>query len=338
MRCSALLWLTCLSVCACETVQDPAAAAHPAGASNPAVAKPWAVDRLESQGGLASVWGAAPDDVWAAGGQQDRGLVLHNDGKGWTPVETGAKSFLWWIYGLGQADVYAVGGNGLIVHYDGKSWKTVQSGTTKTLYGLWGASADDVWIVGGDPAGKAGDAIILRGNAKGFHTVQVPDALLTEAMFKVYGTPAGDVVAVGTSGAVLRYNGVWTRDAVPTSSPLISLWGGGGETLYAVGGDATGIVLYFDGSHWVEVSGVQAGLGLYGVFKAPGQSMFAVGAGPRVVELGPDANPLEREAPAMNSSMVLHSVWGDGQGKVYAVGGSLYGDPTSMTGVILRRD
>lgn len=328
--------LVCLSLCACDAAREPAAAANAIGA-NTAAAPQWSMDREESHGGLASVWGTGPNDVWAAGGQQGRGLVLHNDGSGWKAIETGAHSFLWWIYGVGPDDIYAVGASGLIQHFDGKSWITVPSGTTKTLYGLWGRSAGDVWIVGGDPWGKAGDAIVLRGDASGFHAVPVPDGLLPEAMFKVYGTPAGDVVAVGAAGAVLRYNGAWKRDEVPTSSPLISLWGGGGESLYAVGGQGTGIVMHFDGLHWSQVGGVQAGLELFGVFKAPGQSLFAVGAGPRLLELGPGASPLEQAVPAMNPAMVLHSVWGDGQGTVYAVGGSLYGDPATMTGVVLRR-
>jgi hypothetical protein len=331
MRHVLLPWLLCLNLLACDTVSDPVVTA-----SAP-TATAWSIDRVETSGGLASVWGSGPRDVWAAGGQQGHGLVLHHDGNGWIPIETGAKSFLWWIYGLGADDVYAVGAQGLIQHFDGNAWTTVPSGTTKTLFGLWGASGQDVWIVGGDTWGKAGDAIVLRGNANGFHAVALPEGLLPAAMFKIYGTPAGDVVAVGTSGTVLRYNGTWTRDEVPTTSPLISLWGGGGESLYAVGGEATGIVLYFDGAHWTQVSGVQAGLELYGVFKAPGQDVFAVGAGPRILELGQGARLLESEAPVLDSTTVLHSVWGDGQGTVYAVGGSLYSDPAIMTGVILRR-
>lgn len=324
------LLLTLCVATACASMDDQV------GPLQPVAAARWSVQHTESHGALASVWGSAPDDVWAAGGTAGKGLVLHNDGHGWTPVATGATSFLWWVYGMGRNDVYAVGAAGLIVHWDGKAWTTVASGTTQTLYGLWGASALDVWIVGGDPWGKPGDAVVLRGNAQGFQRMVMPDLLLPAAMYKVYGTPAGDVVAVGSGGTVLRYNGAWQQDKAPTTSPLVSLWGAGGERLMAVGGQGQGIMLYFDGDHWTELAGVQPGLALFGVFQAPGQPLFAVGAGPRVIEVvGHIAE--ESDLPALPSTTVLHSVWGDGHGTVYAVGGALYGDLTAATGVILQR-
>lgn len=323
-------------LCLLAALHLGACAAEPAGSSASDQSPVWSIERVETAGGLASVWGSGPRDVWAAGGQQGRGLILHNDGGGWVPADTGFHPFVWWVYGVGARDVYAVGEQGLILHFDGTSWTTVASGTTTTLYGLWGRSADDIWVVGGDPSGQAGKAVILRGNASGFHPVTLPPDLVPGAIFKVYGMPAGDVVAVGTGGSVLRFDGTWRRDTVPTKASLISLWGGGGETLYAVGGDGSGIILHYDGAVWSKVSGVGAGMGLFGVFKSPGQPAFAVGAGPRILQVD-SAQVSEPESPTLNPGMVLHSVWGDGLGSVYAVGGSLYGDPTAMTGVILRR-
>jgi hypothetical protein len=297
----------------------------------------WEIAHAESNGGLASVWGTGPADVWATGGTADRGLILHFDGGKWQESPTHAKSFLWWVYGTRGDDVYAVGEKGTILHFDGQNWRPRTAPTTKTLYGLWAKQADDVWLVGGDPWGKPGDAVVLRGNAKiGFHDTKVPASLLPEAIFKIYGTPAGHVVAVGTGGAVLRFDGkVWSRDTVPTQSNLISLWGGGGERLFAVGGQGAGEMLRYDGAAWAPVAGVQPGLELYGVFTSPGQSLFAVGAGPRIVEVGTNGDVHESDMPDVGSLMVLHSVWGDGQGATYAVGGTLYGLAPQMTGVIL---
>lgn len=332
-----------------EVAADPGAGFQPAGQAE---ASPWSVQRVESKGALVSVWGSGPTDVWAAGGRADLGLVLHNDGSGWSPVDTGAKSFLWWIYGLSATDVYAVGDQGLILHFDGKAWTQVTSGTKASLFGVWAGSGDDVWIVGGNPHGATGEATVLRGNAKGFQKVNVPNHLLPSTLYKVYGSPAtldnpnGGVVAVGAGGTVLRYDGPrdgepdpanWRRDEVPTESRIISLWGAGGDDLYAVGGEANGILLHYDGATWKQVGGVQAGLQLYGVFKAPGQPVFAVGAGPRIVEWAADAEPLESDTADLTPGVVLHSVWGDGAGTVYAVGGTLFGDPGQMTGVVLRR-
>lgn len=310
----------------CESV-PPAAA--------PEVA--WKVEHVEAQGALVSVWGSGPHDVWAVGGRQGRGLVLHNDGSGWVPVETPAKSFLWWIYGVGGGDVYAVGADGLILHRHAGAWQTVPSDTTATLYGLWARSADDVWAVGGNPWGAPGSAVVLRGNASGFHQVAVPVQQLPGVLYKIYGTPAGDVVAVGNAGTILRFDGAWKKESVPTSSPVVSLWGDGGERLFAVGGENTGELLHYDGTRWARLSNIQQGLGLFGIFKAPGQPLFAVGAGPRIVELASLSAIPEQSSPQADPAVVLHSVWGDAAGTVYAVGGNLYGDPASMTGVVYRR-
>ncbi|MSP93303.1 MAG: hypothetical protein EXR79_16170 [Myxococcales bacterium] len=311
----------------------------------------WGVDHVVANAALASVWGAAPNDVWAAGGTADRGLLLHNDGARWEEYKVAAPGFLWWVYGVTGSDVYAAGASGVLLHFDGNGWSRLASGTTKTLYGVWAKSADEVWLVGGDPWGQPGGAVVLRGNSKvGFRDAEVPAALRPEAFFKVYGTPAGDVVAVGSGGAVVRFGGAshgdatgrrggtWQRDTVPTSGNLVSLWGGGGERLYAVGGQGAGELLHFDGTRWAQVGGVQAGLELYGVYTAPGQPLFAVGAGPRIVELAAGSwAPVERDTPELDSSMVLHSVWGDGAGTVYAVGGTLYGGAAGMRGVVLAR-
>lgn len=297
----------------------------------------WTVARAEGQGALASVWGSGPSDVWAAGGRSGHGLILHSDGKTWSEVPTAIPGFVWWIYGSGAHDVYAVGEAGLIWHYDGATWSSVPSGTTRTLYGLWAAGPDDVWAVGGNPEGLPGDAVLLRGNAQGFKPVAVPSSLLPSALFKIYGSPAGGVVAVGVGGTILHFDGTWHRDQVPTESALVSLWSGGGLQLYAVGGDATGVLLHYDGASWHNVAGVQAGLQLFGVFKAPGQPVYAVGAGPRIVEMDADSSPREAELPDLGPATVLHSVWGDGQGKVYAAGGTLYGGQPTMTGVLLQR-
>ena len=322
------LLLVVLAVAACESAPPPAPPAPP---------KPWAIERVEAQGALVSVWGSSANDVWAVGGSAGHGLVLHNDGHNWAPVYTGATSMLWWVYGIGATDVYAAGERGLVMRHAAAGWQTVPTGTTKNLYGVWGRDAGDVWAVGGDPHGKPGDAVILRGDSKGLHPVALPTEMVANVMYKVYGTPAGDVVAVGAAGTILRFNGAWHREQVPTTAPVISLWGGGGERLYAVGGDATGELLYFDGATWTKVGGVQAGLEFFGVFKAPGQPVLAVGAGPRILEMAPDGAPVELDTPALSGATVLHSVWGDGKGVQFAVGGTLYGDPDQLTGVVLRR-
>jgi hypothetical protein len=297
----------------------------------------WEVDVAVEGGGLVSVWGTGPDDVWAAGGGAGGGLVLHNDGQRWTPVDTGALSKLWWIYGFAPEDVYAVGEHGLILHYDGSSWQQAESGTDATLYGVWGASRDDVWIVGGDGV-QEGGAVILRGNGTSFRRVtDLPGSITPAALFKAYGYAADDIIMVGSGGTVLRSDGTtWRRDPPLTSEPLYSLWGRAEDDIFAVGGWDAGTVLHLDGEGWSEIDS-SAGSGLSGVFTAPDSPTIAVGRDAYVLEILPDGTEVEPQLPALASGTVFHGVWGDSAGTTYAVGGDLLSVPAPTRGVILRR-
>lgn len=316
----------------CEAARSPAPVVAPETVS-------WALEHEESSGVVVSVWGSGPSDVWAAGGQADRGLILHNAGHGWVPVEVDAGSLIWNIYGTAPDNIYAVGERGLILHYDGAVWSRVPSGTTKTLYGVWASPGRDAWIVGGNPTGSPGDAVILRGTPAGFEEVgDLPRTELPDTLFKIYGSDEPGLIAVGRDGTVLRHDGeTWRREAVPTTTPLISLWGRSATDVYAVGGHASGVMLHFDGKRWSSVEDVEYGPQLFGVFTAPGEPVFAVGADTEIVELLPGGATAAYTAPGLDGASVLHSVWGDGAGNVYAVGGSLMRYPAAMTGVILRR-
>jgi hypothetical protein len=307
------------------------------GGASPGPAATWEVQHREPGGALVSVWASGPTDVWAVGGQVDRGLVLHGDGASWTAVQTGAPSFLWWAYGFSPSDIYAVGEEGLILHYDGASWERVESGTTRHLYGVWGSSADDVWIVGGDPL-EPGGAVVLRGAGRTFQiAADLPAELAPSALFKAYGFAADDVVLVGSAGTVLRWDGAsWRRDATPTDQPLFSLWGRGRDDIYAVGGSGVGTVLHFDGGAWTEIAGDELN-GLSGVYTAPHQPTIAVGSLSYVLEIQSDGSEVEPELPAVDPLPELHGVWGDGTGLAYAVGGDLLAYPGPMTGVVFRR-
>lgn len=300
----------------------------------------WTVDHMEDGGALFSVWGSSADDVWASGGQAGNGLILHNDGSGWTRVVTGARELLIWTYGFHAEDVYAVGEGGLILHYDGASWQEVDSGTDVSLYGVWGTSSDDVWIVGGEPNGDAGSAVILRGSGRSFSPVEnIPADVLPGALYKAYGGPQDSVMMVGEGGAVVRFDGEsWYRDSTPTSHPLFSMWGRADDDIYAVGGYGVNEVLHFDGHSWTRVSDPDSfGIGLSGVFTAPGFSTVAVGFDSYVLEIAPDGSQYEPAMPLVDPIPALHGVWGDEHGTTYAVGGNIYDYPNPMSGTILRR-
>lgn len=330
-----------LAVLLCSLVVTAACGGEPTPASE---APRWTVDHASEDGVLLSVWGSGPDDVWVAGGQTDDALVLHGDGTTWERVDVGARELLWWVYGFGTDDLYAVGNNGLILYFDGATWDRVESGTTHSLYGVWGATEDDVWIVGGDPNGPDGSAVVLRGSKRSFTEAELPDGLAPRALFKAYGHGVDDVVVVGTDGTVLRFDGArWDREETPTTEPLFSMWGRSRSDVYAVGGYDGGELLHFDGQTWSRLSGDGAQQAdplclLSGVFTDESQPVIAVGEGGYILEVDPDGTRREPELPELAPWTALHGVWGDGAGTTYAVGGSLGGYPGPMDGVIVRRE
>lgn len=302
----------------------------------------WSVQHQVDDGALLSVWGRSPTDVWVAGGQADRGLILHGDGENWDVVDVEADRLLWWIYGVGE-DIYAVGDGGLILYYDGTAWKKVASGTTKQLFGVWGSSEGDVWIVGGAPDGQDGGAIVLHGGHGEFQEVALPAELAPQVLFKAYGHGVDDVVMVGSEGTILRYDGsVWSQDAAPTDASLFSLWGRSRSDMYAVGGFGDGTVLHFDGNAWSQVNVQVSGGELSGVFIGGQDPVIAVGDQGYVLEVQNDETmraPEVREPPVagLHRGISLHSVWGDEAGTTYAVGGELMAYPGPMRGAIVVR-
>lgn len=72
---------------------------------------------------LTGAWGSSASDVFAVG---DGGVILHYDGRAWSPMQSG---------------------QGTLLHYDGSSWRPAPTGTTEPLYTVWGAGAE-VFVVG----------------------------------------------------------------------------------------------------------------------------------------------------------------------------------------------
>ena len=123
----------------------------------------WTLDTLDMpMNYLSSVWGAAPDDVWAIGGggtQYDR--LLHYDGTEWT---TYTNEVIWCsgftLFGFSADDVWMGGGAGWlehgagIWHYDGVEWKqNYVYSIEETYYSInireiWGPRPDDVYACG----------------------------------------------------------------------------------------------------------------------------------------------------------------------------------------------
>lgn len=149
---------------------------------------------------LWGVWMAAPDDVWAVGGdpfeQDGAGALLHYDGSAWSSVELPpldrASRALFKVWGTGPDDVFAVGDGGVILHFDGTSWTQQPSGTGNDLISLWGTGPNEIVAVGGRQVGT-----IARYDGS---TWQVRDVGRIPGLNGVWVDAQGDAVLVGNRG------------------------------------------------------------------------------------------------------------------------------------------
>jgi len=71
------------------------------------------------RGKLNGVWGTSATNVFAVG---DDGIILHYDGKLWTPMDSGTTANLYAVWGYSSNSVYVVGSYGTILFHDGKQW------------------------------------------------------------------------------------------------------------------------------------------------------------------------------------------------------------------------
>jgi hypothetical protein len=145
------------------------------------------------------VWGSSQSDVWAVGSK----VVLHYDGKTWSPVTLDTGGYLGQsaVWGTGPKDVWIVGYTGTIAHYDGTTWKSVPSGTTKSLVSVHGTSDKQAIAVG-----ESGT--ILRWDGTAWRTAA---PLTLSSLARVRCASATDCLAVGDGGTVLGWDGSkWT--------------------------------------------------------------------------------------------------------------------------------
>jgi len=271
---------------------------------------------------LFSVWGSAPDDVWVVGGDAQAAQIFHFDGA-WSEVEAPAVPLLAWVYGWGADDAVAVGLDGGMARWDGNTWESMDTGQTQDLWGVWGVGPDDFWVVGGT-VGEAGP-VLLHWDGDALVDVGLPPDANTRditALFKVWGI--GDrVFATGEAGQIVSWDGAtWSAMAggPRADQDFVSLWGTSPDAIVAVGGRGNARVAEFDGSAWSTIAPEGVG-GLNGVFMDQEDMAVVGGISGFVGVYHPSTDELVAED--ILGTEDLHAVWGDGEGRYYAVGGRL---------------
>ena len=164
------------------------------------------------------------------------------------------------VWGTGDADVYAVGGDALdgrgpqVLHYDGTQWARLETGQTGNLWWVFGFPRGPVYM-GGD------GGMILRYEQGVFTRMPTPG---TDTVFGIWGAAPDDVWAVG--GAVGGSNGAFAwrlqGDAwidapgfpaqLTSTSAMWKIYGRGRTDAWIVG--TNGKAVRWDGAVFTEVN------------------------------------------------------------------------------------
>lgn len=297
------------------------------------------LDQGDLDGAVLSVWGSAPEDVYAVGGPLGNSgfesLIVHFDGTTWRRLHPGGAETYWWVGGSGAEDVWMVGEQGRITHWDGASFAEHDSGVGATLWGVWAASPDDAWAVGGTPNGGSGTEgdIVLHWDGGAWTRETLPGAPLGRALFKVWGTGSDNLYVVGEKGTVWHREGTtWGLEPSLTMARLFTVSGCGADEVYAVGGFN---VLRSDGQSFSKVE-VMLTNTVNGVACGSSGSVALVGFGGLKERLVDGTWINEFTVEPFDD---LHAAWAEGAGAFWAVGGDFSTGPVAgkrRKGVVAR--
>ncbi len=274
-------------------------------------------------GALSGVWGSGPADVFVVGGTGEQAQIVHFDGSAWTDMQAPDVPLLAWVTGWSADQVMAVGIDGAAAWYDGSEWTALDSGTDEDLWGVFGFAPDDVWVVGGDTDDAGAPPVVLHWDGSHFETIALdPDELSRQpsSLFKVWGV--GDVLfALGQGGQILRWDGAAWRDSpagAGADQDFVSLWGTEEDHIVAVGGRGNARVATWDGAAWTTLSPSGVG-GLNAVSMLDDGRALVGGLNGYVGVFDPETGELTAEETLQGGD--VHALWGDGEGRWYAVGG-----------------
>ena len=273
-----------------------------------------------TDGLLCGVWGTSAANVYAVG---SGGLIIHYDGDGdndgvpdnrWdAPMPTPIGLGLLAIWGAGASNIYAVGELGTVLNFGGTNWTDI-SATVPTggdmLFGVWGTSSSDVFIT-------SIVGIVCHGVGPAW-TQQL--SLLGNTFRGIWGSASDDVFTVDAwAGNIFHFNGAaWDTTPMGTAAHgLTNIWGSSASDVYAIG--TNGTVVHYNGSNWSPVTGISPGtIQLNGIWGSSASDIFIVGLKGTILHY----DGTSWSAMASGTLGDLFSVWGTGNGEVFAVGGT----------------
>jgi hypothetical protein len=206
--------------------------------------KQWTIQGQDTP--LKGVWISLEGDAYAIG---DKGIILHNDGNGWSVEDIGtSEAYLNDIWGFSNNDIYAVGDAGTIIHYNGMEWDFVTSPVPTTdLYAVWGSSNSAIFAVG-----ENGTILLYDGS----EWDQMP-SVTSEDLRGIWGVSDNYIVAVGGNTALVFNGSSWSerKNGLPSTARLLDVWGSSEGNFYAVNSDYSNdpSVWHFSGTFWRNV-------------------------------------------------------------------------------------
>jgi hypothetical protein len=201
----------------------------------------WTPERAPTLQNLWGVWGAAPGELWAVGGDgraAGDATILRREAGEWRVVEVpaleraGVNAFFK-VWGAGRDDVWVVGQRGAVLHWDGRALREEPVDAGEDLISVWGTGPDRVAMVGGRAEGRivTWDGVHLRQRS----LAPLP------GLNGVWLRPAGRTVHVaGVRGTLASVD--WDTLAVDvqrqdTVLDFHAVFGDAGGVLTAVGGN-----------------------------------------------------------------------------------------------------
>lgn len=296
--------------------------------------KRWSLVLSGQPAGLLSASGTSAADVYAVGADPGDGsgpLILHYDGQRWTRLVSGAASDLWWVSDRQVGDsFFMVGENGLVLRYrpSTDAFEEQQTPGDATLFGIWGVRPDNVWAAGGDVNDPDTSGVIWHydGTAWTAADVTAIDAAGIPVLFKVWGRSEDEIYAVGARGVILRYDGTsWTQLDSPTTRTLFTVHGNP-ALVVATGGAQSGVIVESTGGAFADVTPAGA-LQMNGAFAPPAGDAVAVGREGAVALRRSGAWVNEDTGLGLDVTLDYHAAWIDQEGGIWAVGGSIVGEP-----------
>jgi hypothetical protein len=213
---------------------------------------------------LRAVWSdGATAFVVGQSHSQERHVVWRYDDSGWVRLEAligsldpddadgdASKRHLHSVWASSDDDVFIASGWGKLWHYNGQRFALHDPRTTRSLHGVAGTGPDHVLAAaaGGSVQQYAGARWIA--DATGAST----NAELTRAL----RFAGGETIAIGTSGAILEYDGAtWVDRSLNTTRQLRTIWASSEEAADAtvfIAADLSGLYRGTFGGSFSNVS------------------------------------------------------------------------------------